>query len=110
MNSPRLSSDVSPILLAHVVVDLDGRASAIQRIPAMALRTGDPEMLACFHVIIISFEAASFETLETPTTPRATQTKCNNGELTTCSIGLAVVNGLKGMMSRCMMLSRKTWL
>src|SRR5262245_17311002 len=64
MNSLGLSSDSLPILFAHVFINLNGCAPAVQRIAASLLRTGNPIILARLDAVIIGFEARAFEALE----------------------------------------------
>jgi hypothetical protein len=61
-----LSSDVTPILLAHIVINLDGSAAAMQRVSAVALRARNPEVIACLHVIVIRLETQPLQTLKAP--------------------------------------------
>lgn len=61
-----LSSDVPPILLTHVVINLDGRAAAMQRVTAVALRTGNPEVVACLDVVVVRLKTQPFEALKAP--------------------------------------------
>src|SRR5690349_16503048 len=64
MNSLWLSSDVSPILLANILIDLNGQTAAVERITTSALRAGNPIVLACLHTVVIGLEACTFEALE----------------------------------------------
>src|SRR4030095_10102089 len=54
----RLSSDVSPILPAHIVINLGRSAASIQRVLAIALRAGNPKGVACLHVLVIVLKAS----------------------------------------------------
>jgi hypothetical protein len=64
MNSLRLLSDVSPILIANVDIDLNWCAATIQRIATSALRARNPIILACLHAVVVGLEACALETLK----------------------------------------------
>src|ERR1041385_4186963 len=64
MNSLRLSSNVSPILLANIPINLNRCAATIQRIATFALRARNPIILACLHAVVIGLKACAFEALE----------------------------------------------
>ena len=59
MNSLRLSSDVSPILLANVVINLNGCASTIQRIATSVLWAIVREQQYCYRVAAFNSSSAS---------------------------------------------------
>jgi hypothetical protein len=64
MNSIWLASNVSPILLANVFIDLNGGAATIQRIASSALRAGDPIVLACHRAVVVGLKTCALEALE----------------------------------------------
>jgi hypothetical protein len=64
MNSVRLSSDVSPILLANILINLDGQTAAVKRVATPALRTGNPIILARLDAIVVGLETCALEALE----------------------------------------------
>src|SRR5437868_13826946 len=68
MNSFRLSSDVPPILIANIFINLNGCAATIQSIATSALRPGNPIILACLHAVVVGLETCSLEALERLTT------------------------------------------
>jgi hypothetical protein len=59
-----LSPNVSPIFLANVFVNFDGCAATIKCIATVALRAGNPIVLAGIHVVIIRFEPCALEALK----------------------------------------------
>ena len=61
VNSFRLAPDLAPIFFAHVFVDLDGCAAAIERVTAAALGAGDSVILACLDAVVVGLEAATFQ-------------------------------------------------
>jgi len=62
--SVRLSPDISPILLSNIIVDLYGCVAGVQCVATAALGSGNPVVIATIDVVIIGFEALSFETLK----------------------------------------------
>jgi len=46
-----LMSDISPVLIANIVVDLDRRAATVQSIAAVALRAGNSVVVMGVHVV-----------------------------------------------------------
>src|SRR5439155_26836168 len=106
MNSLRLSSDVSPILLAHVLINLNGCAATIQRIAASALRAGNPVVLACLHAVVIRLEARALETLKRLTTvvkcaPALGKRDATNPRRARQTAGLALdIHDASGLVSR----------
>jgi len=95
MNSLRLSSDVFPILLANVLINLDGRAPTIQRIATSPLRAGNPIILARLDAVVVGLETCTFEALESLTTviecaPGLGQRHAPNPRVTRQSAGLAL--------------------
>jgi len=71
-------SDVSPILLANVVVNLNGRA-AIQCIAAVSLRSRNPIVLSIFHVVVVGLEARALEALKSPSSEVKSATGLGKG-------------------------------
>lgn len=59
-----LSSDLTPIGLAHIFINFNGRAATIQRITAPALGTGNPVILTRLNTKIIGLASFALETLE----------------------------------------------
>src|SRR5690348_11853095 len=55
----RPPADLRSVLLAHVLVDLDGRALAVEPVRAVAPRPGDPVVLAGLHVRVVRLEAVA---------------------------------------------------
>jgi hypothetical protein len=53
----RAGADRAPVLLAHVIVDLDRRG--VQSVVAVLEAPGDPVLLAGLRISIVGFEAAS---------------------------------------------------
>jgi hypothetical protein len=64
MNSVGLSSDVSPIFLADVLINFNRRVATIQGVTASALGPGDPVIFACFYAVVIRLEACALEALK----------------------------------------------
>src|ERR1039457_1017349 len=63
-----LASNVSPILLTHILVNLDGRAATIQRIATVTLWARNPVVVARVHIVVVGLETQPLETLKTPAT------------------------------------------
>jgi hypothetical protein len=64
MNPLGLSSDVSPILIANVVINLNGCAATIQCIATSALRARNPIILACLDAAVVGLETCALKTLK----------------------------------------------
>src|SRR5205085_406843 len=67
INSLRLSSDVPPIPLANILINLHRQDRAIHAVSASPLRSGNPIIVACLHAIVVRLEAPSLETLKSLT-------------------------------------------
>src|SRR5256885_14724282 len=68
MNPFRLTPDVAPIFFADVIIDLDRRAAAVERVTAAALGTGDPIVLAGLYAVVVGLETLALKALECLTT------------------------------------------
>src|SRR6185295_12437567 len=64
MNSLRLPSDVAPVFLACVLINLDERAATIQRVAASALGARKPIIISRLYAVIVRLETATLEALE----------------------------------------------
>src|SRR5205823_3146165 len=58
MNFVWLSSNLSPILPAHILVNLNGRVPTIKRITTVSLWAGNPIWLTCLCVFVVVLKAS----------------------------------------------------
>jgi hypothetical protein len=56
----RLASDLRPVLDAHVVIDLNRHALAVEAIAAVTLAAGDPALVAGLEVEVVGLETCTF--------------------------------------------------
>jgi hypothetical protein len=59
MNAMWLSPDLAPIFLAHIFIDLNGPAGAVESVAAATFGSGDPIVLAGLDAVVIGLEASA---------------------------------------------------
>lgn len=63
----RFASNLGPVLFPHILVDLDGPRSGPMPILPVLLAAGDPVLIACFDIEVVSADTRSLEGFEPST-------------------------------------------